>query len=440
MALLHLLMGLREVCGIDLAVAHLDHMIRGKRSKADADFVKRFCSKNGIYFISERIDVKRSAKADKLSLEEGARKVRYAFYERAVMKARANKIATGHTIDDQAETVLMRLAKGTGSRGLSGIPYKRSSGKIWVIRPLLDIRRRDIEKYLKKRKVPSRIDASNLKTFYLRNKIRHILMPVLEKKFNPNMKENLSFIAKISSGDFDYINNIARRKSKDLAKAAKDSIAIKISSLSRQHIALQRLIVRNMIERLKGDLRKIAYKHWQGISAMLSDDDKTHLELPGRINVAKKKGHIIFSKAASAQRRIKKSRKTGRLDIPGELHMPELGVKVSSEVAGRIPKFKKGNKRKRVEYINGDVVSAPLRIRTWRNGDRMRPLGMKTSKKLHDIFIDDKVPREIRDRVPLVLSGNRILWAAGLKLSDHCRIVRGTKKIVRLSISPLVKK
>lgn len=434
MALLHLLADLRRYYNIKLTVVHLDHMIRGRQSTADADFVMKAAIKLSMPFVAERVDVKKIAKSNRMSLEEAAREVRYDFYRRAAEKMDANKIATGHTLDDQAETVLMRLVKGSGSRGLSGIPYKRRLGDSWVIRPLLDVTRKDIEKYLKKNGIASRTDASNLRTFYLRNKIRRVLIPLLEKEFNPKIKENLNLIAENLSGEFNYLNAVARRRFNRLSRERESGIAIGVSKLLRQHVALQRLIVRQIIQKLKGDLIRITYRHWQEIESMLSDKDKRSVDLPDGIKVIKNRGYIIFTKGAKAQERIKDLRKVVKLNIPGEVAIPELGLKAHSEVVNHMPRFKKGIKRNRIEYINGDSVKAPLKIRVWRNGDRMKPLGMNYSKKLHDIFVDEKVPREIRHSIPLVISGKRIVWATGVKLSEDYKVKRKTERIIKLSI------
>jgi len=436
-ALLHLMVELRKDYNIDLIVAHLDHMLRGRQSIADANFVKKTAAMLKIPFIMERRNIKAIARSSKMSIEEAAREARYNFYQVAAKKVGATKIATAHNMDDQAETVLMRLMKGSGSLGLSGIPYKRRLGNAWIIRPFLDVRRMDIERYLKEHKFLSRLDSSNLKTLYLRNKIRNILLPLLEKEFNPKIKENLNLIAKNLSDEFNYLNAAASRLFKRFASYKKSEISIDISDLLRQHIAMQRLLVRQIIDKLKGGLRRITYKHWAEIQLMLSDAKKANTELPGGIRVTKRQRCLVFTKGSIAKRRIKKFKKVTKLNIPGEVIIPELGIKVSADIAGHTPRFKKGKKRKKVEYINGDSIISPLRIRMWRNGDRMRPLGMKSFKKLHDIFIDAKVPREIRDRTPLVISGDTILWLVGVKLAEDYRIEKDTKKIIRLAISTI---
>ena len=434
MALFHVMLDLRERYDIELVVAHLDHMLRGKQSAADAAFVKKIVSGFNLPFVAEKIDVKKIARESKMSIEEAAREARYDFYMRAAEDSKANKIATGHNMDDQAETVLMRLLRGSGSRGLSGIPYKRRLGNIFVIRPLLDIKREEIENYLKKRGLPSRTDASNLETFYIRNRIRHALIPLIEKEFNPRIKENLSFIAQNMSDETDYLDRTAKRLLCRLAVRTKTKIDINISDLSRSHIALRRLIVRQAICFLKGDLKKITYRHWLEIEAILSEKNKSGIDLPGGIKVKRQQGTLAFFKGRDTDKKHRpRLEKSIAMNIPGKVVIPELGVILESQITSSRPRFKKGRKKRRIEYVDGDMICAPLKIRTRRKGDRMRPLGMKSFKKLHDIFVDEKVPRFERDSIPLVISGNRILWAVGVKLSEDCRVRGCTQKIVRLT-------
>jgi len=434
MALLHLLVDLSKDYNIELIVAHLDHMLRSKQSSADANFVEDIAIKLKTPFIMERRNVKAIASSAKMSIEEAAREARYDFFHKAAEKVGATKIATAHNMDDQAETVLMRLIKGSGSLGLSGIPYKRRFRDKWIIRPLLDIKRRDIEKYLKRHKIPSRLDSSNLEMLYLRNKIRCILMPLLEKEFNPKIKENLNLVARNLGDEFNYLNTAAHRLCKRFAVETKTAIEIDIKKLLRQHVALQRLIVREIICRLKGDLRRINYKHWKEVEAMLYDIDKLNVDLPGGLKVIRKHNRLIFTRRHITKECRAQFKKIIKLDVPGEVIIPELGIKARAEIVKYIPEFKKGKNTKRLEYINGDLIKSPLTIRTWREGDRMKPLGMRFYKKLHDIFVDEKVPREIRNRVPLILAGGKILWVVGVKLSEDYKINKDTKRVVKLTV------
>ena len=439
MTLLHIMRRLEKEYDIKLVIAHLDHMLRGNRSIADANFVKETSSRLNIPAIIERINVRRISNSSRMSIEEAAREVRYGFYKKAAEKSRANKIATAHTMDDQAETVLMRFIKGSGSLGLSGIPYKRKLENACIIRPLLDIKRSDIEKYLKRYSIASRLDASNLKKMYLRNKLRLVLIPLLEKDFNPRVKENVNLISKNLNDEFDYLNTLTKGIYKKHVLETKKAITISINSLRHQHVALQRLLVRQIINKLKGNLKRINFRHWQGIESMLSGKDATIVKLPDGLNVIKKGGKLVFTKVGVLREVAPKFRKVIKLNIPGRVIIPELGVEAQANVVNAAPKFKKGDKRKRVEYINGDLFLHPLKIRTRRKGDKMRPLGMKSYKKLHDIFVDEKVPRGMRDRIPLFIGGNSILWAAGLRLSEECKIDRNTKRVIKLELTHIKK-
>lgn len=440
MALLSVLLNLKEELQTKLTVLHLDHMLRGRSSRADANFVKKICAKLRIPFITESCDVKAYAKSNKMSIEEAAREIRYSFYKRAAEKVNANKVATGHTADDQAETVLMRLIKGTGSRGLSGIPYKRKLGSAWVIRPLLEVERKEIVKYLEKHKIPSRTDATNFEASYLRNKIRHVLLPILEKEYNPKIKESLNIIAQNMGGEFEYLSGIARRTLGRIAVIKPSLIRIKIKDLLREHAALRPLIVRQAIHLLKENLNRITHRHWQEIDSMLFAVDQRSVDLPEGIRVVKKSGSLHFLKQKMGKnRKENKIKRVWKLAVPGKVVISDLGVKVRSEIVKRIPKFGKETKHGNTEYVNGDNISYPLKVRTWRNGDRIIPFGMKSSKKLQDIFVDEKVPKEIRSRIPLIISGNNVLWVAGLKLSETCRIDNTTLKIIKLSFTPLKK-
>jgi tRNA(Ile)-lysidine synthase len=439
MALLHLLVDLRKEYNIELIVAHLDHMLRGKQSNADANFVEEIAIKLNTPFIMGRSNVKAIASSAKMSIEEAARETRYDFFQKTAAKVGATKIATAHNMDDQAETVLMRLIKGSGSLGLSGIPYKRRLGDKWIIRPLLDVKRVDIEKYLKRRKIPSRLDASNLKTLYLRNKIRHILIPLLEKEFNRKIKENLNLIARNLSDEFNYLSTTTRRLCKRFAVETETAIEIDIKKLLRQHVALQRLIVREIIFKLKGDLRRINYKHWQEVESMFYDVNKLNVDLPGGLKAVKKHNRLIFTRRGVTKERASQFNKTIKLNVPGKIMIPELNIEARAEIVKYMPKFKKGKSTKGVEYINGDLITLPLLIRTWRDGDRMKPLGVKFHKKLHDIFVDEKVPREIRDSIPLIFSGDKILWAVGVKLSEDYKIDKETRRVVKLTVNSIMK-
>ena len=431
-ALLYILAELSGRYDIELVVAHLHHMLRGKDADRDARFVRKMADDLSLPFIVDKVNVKIIAKTHRMSIEEAAREARYDFYSRAAAKFGASKIATGHTLDDQAETILMRLLKGSGSLGLSGIPHKRKSGNILIIRPLLDVDRKAIDKYLKKNRVAARIDASNLNTVYFRNKIRNVLIPILEKDFNPRIKGVLASVASTFTAESSYLAWVAAKKIKRICRTTKDGVEVKIKDIIREHIAVQRLIVRQVLAYLAGSLKGITYKHWEVIESLMKGEARKEINLRGRIKAVKNNGKIIFTRKDADCKRIFDLKKAATLKVPGEVIIPGLGATIKAEVIKRRPDFKK-KKDRSTEYVNGDIIGSYLKIRTKRAGDRMKPLGMASYKKLHDIFIDEKISRERRNMVPIVVSGSRILWVAGVRLSDEFKVNESTKRILKLS-------
>lgn len=432
-ALLHVLAELSGRYGTELFVAHLNHMLRGKEADGDEEFVRKTAGSLALPFVTEKANVKNTAKALRMSVEEAAREVRYDFFNRAAAKFGASTIATGHTLDDQAETILMRLLKGSGSLGLSGIPYKRRSGKIWVVRPLLDVSRKEVVEYIRKNRIPARTDTSNRKTIYLRNKIRNNLIPILEKDFNPNIKNVLASMASTFTDESLYLTEVAAAKAKRICRMRKGGIELSIKGLAAEHAALQRLIVRHIIVLLNGSLKGMTYKHWESVESLIKGAERKRIDLFGRIKAAKNNGRIIFTaKDAGRHAAPNLIKETVKLKVPGEIIIPGLGIKIKAEIVRRRPDFKK-KRDKDTEYVNGDLIGRSLRIRARRAGDRMKPLGMASYKKLQDIFVDEKISRERRHMIPIIVSGNKVLWAAGVKLSDEFKLKDGTRRIVKLS-------
>ncbi len=445
MALLHIMAELRHRYDIEIFIAHFNHMLRGKAADKDAEFVEKTADSLSVKCVTGKSDIRKISRSQGLSIEEAAREARYDFYKWAAKKTGAVKVATGHTLDDQAETVLMRLIKGSGSRGLSGIPYRRELGGISVIRPLLDVPRKEVEQYLKKNKIPSRIDASNFLNIYFRNKVRNILIPLLEKKFNPGIKNVLASTASTLGGESAYLAGLALKKMKRVSRQTDAGVELRIKDLMKEDIALRRLIIRQAIDRVKGDLRGIAYGHWQTIEAIASGGELKSVNLPGHIKAMKKGGSIIFASLGSKQ--LKKSAAEDRryparqvisrpvvLSVPGAVNIPALNVTVKAEIVKSCPDFTE-KKNQDTEYVNGDLIRGRLTVRTRQKGDRIKPLGMGSYKKIHDLFIDEKISREKRDLIPVVVRGRALLWVAGVKLSDEFKIMENTKRIIKLSLA-----
>lgn len=283
LTLLYLLKSLSKELNLKLHIAHLDHQLR-KESSKDKEFVEKLSAKLKIPFTSAKANINKPG-----SVEENARNARLEFLFTTAQKIKADKIALGHNLDDQAETILMRLIRGSGLYGLSAILPKRKIKGHTIIRPLLGIKRSEIESFLKKKKVTPRIDRTNLEDVYLRNRIRHKLLPLLEKSYNKNIKEVLSNTSEGIADDYDFLNNKAGQLIKNGANR------IELNKLTRLHPAMRRLVLRLMVNHLKGDMRRITFKHVREIEDLIFDRPTNSIvDLPKGISVSKNKKYLCF--------------------------------------------------------------------------------------------------------------------------------------------------
>lgn len=426
-ALLFALDGLKSGYGLKLHVAHLDHMFRApEETLADREYVSKLARRLKLPLIYKRIDVPAFAKESGLSLEEAAREKRYEFLLKAARDAGAKKIALGHTLDDQAETVLMRLIRGSGLGGLRGIPPKRRLDGTFIIRPLIESWRKDVESYLAGMKITARRDATNLMQKFLRNRIRHELMVLLEK-YNPNIKEALARSAQNFSYDYEVLSDAVGKSFGKCARSKGGSVFIDIKQLKSKPAGLRRGILRKAIESVRGSLRDIDHSHIEDIEGLMASA-KGAIDLPGKARAAKSGNTLIFSMAGREQTAPRVFRE---LPVPGSAAVPELKLKFEAKhVKSR---GASAGKSKAAEYLDLDSIKGPLHVRTWERGDRFRPLGMSKGKKLQDFFTDRKVPRAERASVPLLVCGKDIIWVCGMRLSDEVKVLPGTKRILKVS-------
>jgi tRNA(Ile)-lysidine synthase len=286
LSLLYVLNALKNEFNLKLYIAHLDHMLR-QNSSADQRFVEKTAKKLDLPLTCEKINVKEIAR--KGSLEEVCRNLRFGFLFKVARAVKADKIALGHNLDDQAETVLMRILRGSGLSGLSGILPKKEISGFTIVRPLIAIKRKEIEAFLKRKKLVPRIDQSNSEDIYLRNKIRHKLLPDLEKNYNRNIKQVLSHTAESVANDYDFLGKVS------ISAAKRLSSYIKLNEFSRLHPAVRRMVLRWRISRLKGDTRRIGFVHILEIEDLiLHRPAGSVVDLPGNIQVKKTKSFLVF--------------------------------------------------------------------------------------------------------------------------------------------------
>ncbi len=286
LALLLQLNGLKTGWGLALHIAHMDHMLRPDSGK-DAFFVKKLGEKLRIPVTIKSVNLK--ARHIRGSMEELAREERFDFLINLAREIKADKIALGHNLDDQAETVLMRLLRGTGLSGLSGISAKRNIRGVIFIRPLLETRRREIESFLKRKKIKPRIDSTNKEDIFMRNKIRHNLIPLLKKKYNQNISEVLANLAESVSYDYEYLDCAARRSLKG------NNLRLNIKKAVKLHPAILRLKIRQSITCIQGDTRRISFQHIREIEDLLfTRPEGSVVDLPKGISVQKTRNYLQF--------------------------------------------------------------------------------------------------------------------------------------------------
>ena len=431
-AMCHLLKTAAPAMNLQLHLAHVDHMLRGEESRADAEFAARLAQADNIPYTIERIDVRSYAKQHKLGLQEAARLLRYQFLEGLAKEIRAQRIAVAHTADDQAETVLLWLIRGCGPEGLQGIPPVRQP---YIVRPMIHISRRQIEEYIKSRQLAYRQDASNLSPKYRRNRIRLEILPQLEQ-LNPNIRQALGQLAQLAYSENEFWQEYCEKRWLEIADF-QDShyISLKLAPLRELPEAALRRMLRFALRRLiSGDLPRISYRNIEAICGIIhADRGQKGLNLPHNIRVVKSYQTIELTVASPTPAGLNYDYP---LNVPGETRIPELNLVIKASLIDRseLRNFPSGN----AAALDWAQVKYPLRVRNRKPGDRFQPLGAPGSKKLKDFLIDAKVPLAQRSNIPIVVCGEDIVWVMGYQISERYKVNQDSKKILHLqtSLSP----
>lgn len=433
LCLLHILAGLSKTLGLRLHIAHLNHLLRGAESDADADYVSTVAHELGIPAITDRQDVNAYQRKYRLSQEEAAREIRYAFFSSVARSLNAETIAVGHTADDQIETILMHLVRGTGLTGLRGMQplsvWNLTDGtKLRIARPLLEVRRGETEAYCAVQGLSPRSDSSNRWGNQLRNQVRSQLIPLL-REYNPNVEQGLLRTARTADIGLSYIDEDASRLWGSVAREQTEGIAIDRAEFSQLHPALKRHLIRSAIQRLLGDLQDIESVHIENILDAMTKSAGKRLSLPRGLAFYTDYGHsILTTTGENIPCPFPALEGECRLNVPGEVEF--CGWQVKSTIINHDPVG--GNKKELKACLDLDVTGERLTVRGRRRGDRFQPLGMKLNKKLQDFMVDAKIPRLWRDRVPLVCSPQHILWVVGYRIDHRARVTPSTKRILCL--------
>ncbi|MER3424131.1 MAG: tRNA lysidine(34) synthetase TilS [Nitrospiraceae bacterium] len=435
-ALLSLLAALAPSWNLSLWAVHFNYGLRGDESDEDARFVADLCHHLGIKLICERITLKRcSALSRELqkrrSLQEAAREARYEALLRIGASLGANKIAIGHTADDQAETVVMWMLRGSGAAGLSGIPLERES---IFIRPLLEISRRDILAYLREHGLEFRVDSSNAKPLYLRNRVRHELLPIL-RRFNPAVTDVLRRQAEILREEDHYLEQLVAEQVARLAREDGDSgFVMGRDDLLALPLALQRRIIRALIRRVAGvnkgptfdAIAAILEKVIQGPSgsALTVQDvrvSRDYRVIRFRLRCSDSRSDILDAGAIDMP-----------LPVPSTQRWPLTEQLIQTRLVNSCPLdcMQALTRSENTAMLDADRLTMDLRVRTWKPGDTFQPLGMSGQKKLQDYFADIKLPRDERRQVPLVVAPEGIVWVGGHRIDHRFRLTPATQCVL----------
>ncbi|WP_244862214.1 tRNA lysidine(34) synthetase TilS [Siminovitchia terrae] len=410
MAMLDFLLKRQGIFDINLAVVHVDHMLRGKESAQDLEYVKAYCKQNGLELKASSIDIKKKMEMGNKGMQETAREYRYRFFETVMKELGADKLAVAQHADDQMETILMRLTRGSSGKSRAGIQSTRRFGNGELIRPLLGVTKKEIEGYCAFHQLKPRIDPSNEKPAYTRNRFRMDVLPVLKRE-NQQVHEHFQRFSEELLEDEAYLEMLAEREIKAVTDFEKGKIRLDIRSFLQMPLPLQRRGIHLILSYLyKKNITHVTAWHAGLIGKLLQGENPSgKLNLPLGLNVIRSYGHCVFTFEET------KLAQDYEYEISAgqEILLPNGGTVRMENTSGA---FAGGDED--FILLKAQDLNLPLIVRTRRPGDRIMAKGLEGTKKLKDLFIDEKIPRFQRDSWPVITDQrNQILWVPGLKKS-----------------------
>ena len=422
LALADILLRMQQKWDLRLCIAHFEHGIRGAASEEDAAFVKSFAAGRDVFFRMESGNVPAYAHTQGLSLETAARDMRYAFLRRVSRELGGAHIAVAHHADDQAETVLMHILRGSGLDGLAGMRPARAG----IIRPMLTVTRQEIEAYCAERGLKPRHDATNDIPDCRRNQLRLGLLPELRQKYNPSVTAALCQLSLLAADESDFISAEVEGLWTKLTKWQGTALLLDAEKLKAKHPVLQRAVFRRAAEKLRGSLQGIGFVHIEALRDMLKGPTGTRITLPGELTAQMSYGWLRLEAGRQEERR---ALAPAELKVPGVTDLPASGLCVEAELLMHRPELQ-GPWQFCCDF---DRLEGRLFVRQRQPGDRLQM--SYGSKKLKDFFVDVKVPRDQRDDVLLFCDGRGILWVAGLRGTILAQTDAATKRFLYLRIS-----
>ncbi|MBY0095462.1 tRNA lysidine(34) synthetase TilS [Mesobacillus maritimus] len=428
LALLYFLWRLKENYQVRIVAVHVDHMFRGEESYQEALFVQEFCEKRSIAFEMKQVNVPDYIRKTGKSSQVAGRELRYQFYSEVIKKHDLNYLALGHHGDDQIETILMRLTRGSSGGARAGIPFSRPYEEGEIIRPFLCLTKQELEEYCQKHQLDPRRDPSNEKETYSRNRFRKHVLPFLKRE-NPQVHDHFQRFSEEIKVDDEYLTELTQVKMNKVMETTNEKVTLDKDAFLTMPIPLQRRGIKLILNYLYGEQpSSLSAIHIDSIFSMIKNPHPSgSLDFPNGLKVIRSYGKCYFQLHPSESNPFQ-----FQVNGPGLVELPEGGF-IEAEYASKDADESRDMK---TFLVHTGVTGLPLIIRSRQAGDRMTVKGMAGTKKIKDIFIDEKIPKFMRDRWPVVTDREgTILWLPGLKKSSHSTKGAGTGELMQLSIS-----
>lgn len=404
-----------------LIITHINHKLRGVDSDLDEKFVRTISQKLKIPLYVIREDVKKLSNENKKSIEEVGREVRFSFFDKTLKVENFNKIALGHNLDDNVETILINFIKGSGTKGLIGIPEKRDN----IIHPIINIKKEEILKFLEENKIEYRVDKTNFEIDFLRNKVRNYLLPIIEKEFNKNFKEKILSLSNILKVEDRFLDNLVENIKNDLMEFENDFIKIDNKKFQKLDLSLKRRLIRKAIDYFNRDLREYPLEHIDKVISLENKKTGKEIELPFNLIAVKDKNKIIIEKKG--------------VEIPNfYIEIPDIGLYELAGMKIELTLVEKISKVKDIftSFFDYDKIEFPIKFRKPKFGEKFKPLGLKEEKKIQDFFVDNGIPKSVRWNLPILLDKkDDILWIVGVRISDDYKVTNLTKRVICIKIT-----
>ncbi len=420
MALMCFLFENKDILGIDLHAVHINHHIRGDEAERDSRFVCDFCREHGIKCTVFDFDVAGHASQNGLTVEEAGRLLRYKAFNDIATEYHSPKIATAHHLNDNTETVLHNILRGSGTTGLIGIHPQRGI----YIRPLIETTRQEIEDYLNTKGIPWCTDKTNLEAVYTRNKIRLELLPYLRENFNSSIDSAITRLSALCREDEDFLRESTIAAFKDSTKRSDNGILLDRSEFIKLHTSIRRRLIRYILEHLGIPLKDVHMNHIDDCIRFITESQSGLRMKISSMHISSLQSGVLFSSTEPEVCDYCYSIRAGE-----ELYIHEANATL---ICTKVDGYTRSSKN--TVFISAASPDAVFEVRNRRNGDRIRPFGMRGTKKLKDYFIDNKIDISIRNKTPIIVYNNEVVWISGMCLSENYKITENTKNILKFEL------